>query len=334
MRNKISIIVPVYNAEKTLCRCIESVVRQNYNNYELILVNDGSVDGSADICNRYSNEYQQIRYVYKNNGGVSSARNLGLKLARGEYIAFLDSDDYVTDDFFSFINKAISKYDCDLTLFNSRTFGSDDRKTRIISVGEFFEDSIFRISKRVLNAMLTYSYSTVYAKIFKASIIRRNNIWFDEKVSIGEDQTFLFEYTMCINSLNANDCVLYNIDVSSENSLSRKKRDYLPDQLLKVHKKMFDCLDCAEVSEGAFKNYYAAVSWMFYRSAYSCFAELTKYDYTLDKHLCEINKICNTFSEKEIVPKGLKCKIIAFPVNHSCCKLIDCILFLKSKVNS
>lgn len=331
MRNKISIIVPVYNAEKTLCRCIESVVRQNYNNYELILVNDGSVDGSADICNRYSNEYQQIRYVYKNNGGVSSARNLGLKLARGEYIAFLDSDDFFTDDYFKTVSNILAEKKPDLVSFSSK---KNDVKSGISLVDNCFLDDDINISRRVLKAMKSYSYSSVMARIFKHSIIVENNIEFDETLSIGEDQAFLFEFTLHIKNFVSTYNTLYKIDVSSNVSLSRKKRNYLPDQLLKVHKKMFDCLDCAEVSEGAFKNYYAAVSWMFYRSAYSCFAELTKYDYTSKRRLYEINKICNEFKKKNINPKGLKCKIIAFPVNHSCCKLIDCILFLKSKVNS
>lgn len=331
MRNKISIIVPVYNAEKTLCRCIESVVRQNYNNYELILVNDGSVDGSADICNKYSNEYQQIRYIYKNNGGVSSARNLGLKLARGEYIAFLDSDDFFTDDYFETVSDILDKKKPDLLSFLSK---KNDGKSGVSLADNCFLDDDINISHRVLKAMKSYSYSSVMARVFKRSIIVENNIEFDENISIGEDQAFLFEFTLHIKTFVSIYNTLYKIDVSSDISLSRKKRNYLSDQLLKVHKKMFDCLDCAEVSEGAFKNYYAAVSWMFYRSTYSCFAELTKYDYTSNQRLCEINKICDKFSEKKIEPKGLKCKTIAFPVNHNCCKLIDCILLLKSKANS
>lgn len=331
MRNKISIIVPVYNAEKTLCRCIESVVRQNYNNYELILINDGSVDGSADICNRYANEYQQIRYAYKNNGGVSSARNLGLKLARGEYIAFLDSDDFFANDYFETVSNILDEKKPDLLSFSSK---KNDGKSGVSFVDNCFFDDDINISRRVLKAMKSYSYSSVMTRVFKRSIIVENNIAFDEDLSIGEDQLFLFEFTLHIKTFASTHDILYKIDISSEASLSRRKRDYLSNQLLNVHKKMFNCLDSAVVSAHAFKNYYAAVSWMFYRSAYSCFAELTKYDYTLDKRLCEINIICNEFKKKEIEPQGLKCKIIAFPINHSCCKTIDCILLLKSKVNS
>ena len=94
---KYSVIIPVYNAEKTLRRCVDSVLNQNYGDMELLLINDGSTDGSLDICNGYRSFSPQVRVIDKTNGGVSSARNAGLGIAEGEYILFVDSDDYVSD---------------------------------------------------------------------------------------------------------------------------------------------------------------------------------------------------------------------------------------------
>ena len=89
----ISIIVPVYNRKNTLNRCVESIVAQTYTEWELLLINDGSTDGSAEICNEWQDRDNRIRVFHKNNGGVSSARNLGLRDARGELVMFCDSDD-------------------------------------------------------------------------------------------------------------------------------------------------------------------------------------------------------------------------------------------------
>ena len=94
----ITVIVPVYNVKDYLPQCIESVLQQTWRNFELLLIDDGSTDGSADICNLYAEEDLRIRCVHKENGGVSSARNRGLDEAKGEYISFLDSDDYFDPD--------------------------------------------------------------------------------------------------------------------------------------------------------------------------------------------------------------------------------------------
>ena len=95
----ISIIVPIYNAEKYLSRCIDSIRRQSYNNYEVILINDGSTDDSEKICLAYEREDSRVRYIRQENAGVAAARNYGIKNARGKYVALLDNDDYFNYDF-------------------------------------------------------------------------------------------------------------------------------------------------------------------------------------------------------------------------------------------
>ena len=113
MRGEISIIVPVYNVEKYLSQCIESIINQNYKNIEIILVNDGSTDKSGDICDSYSLKDNRIKVIHKKNEGVSIARNTGLKVATGEYIAFVDGDDFVHEYIYTKLINIInnSKYD-------------------------------------------------------------------------------------------------------------------------------------------------------------------------------------------------------------------------------
>src|SRR5690606_32725285 len=93
---KISIIIPIYNASAFLEKCIDSVINQSYDNLEIILINDGSTDSSLDICKKYANSDDRIKLINKENGGVSSARNMGLEVVTGDYIGFVDSDDYIS----------------------------------------------------------------------------------------------------------------------------------------------------------------------------------------------------------------------------------------------
>ena len=95
-----SIIIPIYNVEKYLVQCIESVLNQDYDDYELILVDDGSPDNCGEICDSYLNKNSNIRVIHKKNGGISDARNTGLKEAKGDYVIFIDSDDYICDNHF------------------------------------------------------------------------------------------------------------------------------------------------------------------------------------------------------------------------------------------
>lgn len=108
----ISLIIPIFNAEKTLQRCLDSVRQQTYSNLEVILIDDGSTDGSRNICMSYTKRDSRLRYLYQPNAGVSAARNLGLDAATGTYVAFLDSDDWLSPDYLARLHTAMS--DCDL----------------------------------------------------------------------------------------------------------------------------------------------------------------------------------------------------------------------------
>lgn len=113
---KISVIVPVYKVEKYLNRCLISLINQTYENLEIILVDDGSPDRCGTICDKFAEQYENVTAVHKSNGGLSDARNYGLKIATGELISFIDSDDYVDEDYFEYLYELLSKYNCQMSM--------------------------------------------------------------------------------------------------------------------------------------------------------------------------------------------------------------------------
>ena len=123
MGPKISVIIPVYNAGKTLHRCVDSILVQTFSDFEVLLIDDGCKDNSGNICDEYAKKDSRVKVVHKDNGGVSSARNVGLNKAKGEWITFIDADDYIASDFFS----VIDNNDCDFIIGQSHHFDSSGK---------------------------------------------------------------------------------------------------------------------------------------------------------------------------------------------------------------
>src|SRR5699024_3815218 len=121
MSEKVTVIVPVYNVEDYLEKCIDSLLNQTYKNLEIILVNDGSTDDSANICDRYSHQDERVKVFHRNNGGLSDARNAGLKNVTGDYITFIDSDDYAETILIEEALKAIKKYNSEVVIYGYYT---------------------------------------------------------------------------------------------------------------------------------------------------------------------------------------------------------------------
>lgn len=306
-----SVIIPVYNAKETLRRCLDSLVRQQFSDYELLLINDGSTDGSDAICREYANTYSCVRYFVKENGGVSSARNLGLEQAEGEYILFVDSDDYVSEDYFALLSHTLESNAVDLLMFGYRNFGGASTEW---DTGVFCEETESSVAKRISFAVCQYLFSSLLSKAFKRQIIERDNIRFSNDLAIGEDQAFIFTYAMHIRSIGSIEDHLYNVDVSDGNSLSRKARPYLTEQLMEVNRRMYAAYQAVPHAPEAAKHYETALSWMTYRSAYSCCKELLKFNYSAKQRRQEIRRICGLYRAECVKPVGWKCRIIALPV--------------------
>lgn len=192
----ISVIVPIYNAERTLSHCIGSVLRQTYKNYELLLVNDGSTDGSEQICKAYEREYPCIRYVKKANGGVSSARNLGIMMANGDYVTFVDSDDSIEE---TFLENLASGADVDLVLSG---FHSSEGIVFVPQKKSIKEADFSQIVSRLVEH--EYMLYTPWAKLFKREILNKHDVFFDTSLRLYEDTIFVLTYLLCCKSL----CIL------------------------------------------------------------------------------------------------------------------------------
>ena len=164
----VSIIVPVYNVEKYLSKCVDSILIQTYRDFEIILVDDGSTDSSGLICDNYNKE-ERITVIHKKNGGVSSARNAGLEIARGDYIAFVDSDDWVSPEFIETHIQNLKKMDADISV--CRYWNIKDRNIK--SIQEKKEKEIWILTKEeAIDAMFIYNkfQSQVWCMVFNRKL--------------------------------------------------------------------------------------------------------------------------------------------------------------------
>lgn len=167
-RPLISVIIPVYNMERYLSRCIESVISQTYNNLEIFLVNDGSTDNSLNICNNYAKKDSRIVVIDKKNGGQSTARNMALSKANGKYIGFVDSDDYISPEMYEKLYESLSKTDSDISIC---------ARTNVFENGEMTNTFILKKEcvmrgKEAIKRFLTYDAidSAAWDKLFKAEL--------------------------------------------------------------------------------------------------------------------------------------------------------------------
>lgn len=187
---KISVIIPVYKVENTLRRCVDSVLNQTFTDYEVILVNDGSPDGSPDICDEYDKNYKSVTVIHKENGGVSSARNAGLEIARGEYVMFLDSDDYIEADCLEklsgngadmCVGSIVGEFD------NGNKKYQKKRKDEIINSDEF--------SKEIPELFVERRLNYIHGKLYRRKIITDNKLSFEDYLlSLAEDTLFNFVF--------------------------------------------------------------------------------------------------------------------------------------------
>lgn len=214
----VSIVVPVYNAEKYLDKCISALINQTLKNIEIILVNDGSTDNSLHICNKYKLSDNRIIVIDKKNGGASSARNIGIKAAKGDYIMFADADDYPCQNWCdSLLSKQIEYND----FFVLSDINWIDSKGKIYSQHRVINYGLVEL-KNYYELVINKVFSQPYNKIYNKNILYKNNILFNEKLEIGEDINFNLDYLQFCKGLFLVDKCLYNYYEDRENSLCHK----------------------------------------------------------------------------------------------------------------
>ncbi len=197
----VSIIIPVYKAEKYIAACIESVLAQLCGDWELILVDDGSPDGSGRICDEYAVSDSRIIVIHKLNAGVSAARNDAIRIARGKYLCFIDSDDYVLPSYLS----DMLAYESDVVVtgyVNRFTSPVREDEIRPIDGDKFYSVNDRSLADGLVDVEMDYRWAGPAAKLYLRSIINEHNLLFDETLNYGEDHLFNMEYGKYVESIS------------------------------------------------------------------------------------------------------------------------------------
>ena len=202
----ISIIVPIYNKEDYLPQCLDSIINQSYTNFEVLLVNDGSTDSSGIICQEYAERDSRFRYIEKENGGVSSARNLGLERSEGAYITFIDSDDWVEFNYLEVLYNALRENNADVAISSYKSYYLDGKF--YLRVYSSQEEEFLRIGKRNRDVFLeefpklgklNHDFHCIASKLFKRELLESQK--FDESINYGEDLYFFFNLYLKMQSI-------------------------------------------------------------------------------------------------------------------------------------
>ena len=218
----VSVIVPAYNAEKYLGKALDSLIAQNYKNWQAIVVDDGSTDGTLDLCRKYAEKDKRICVVTKENGGVSSARNAGLAKACGEYICFLDADDFLEPSFIEVLLCAVSAYGtvvsaCDFAR-SEKELGNSVKNFEIYTI----EQAFFQTCKNKI------IYPFLWNKMFSAKIIKKNSLEFDTDLVYGEDTLFMLKYYACACAFNGKLAYsrnrLYHYTLNKNSAILRREK--------------------------------------------------------------------------------------------------------------
>ena len=226
----VSIIVPVYNTEKYIRQCLDSILNQTYQNFECLLINDGSSDNSADICREYVAKDTRFRYFEKENGGVSSARNLGIECSGGAYITFIDSDDWVDSDYLEVLYSALIEEQADIAVSTYKKFNISDNCWYFHSFQVKYDRKVFTnielIDELVDLDSFDFSYRFVSGKLVNKTSLKK--IRFNELTTLGEDMEFWFKlYLISARLVYVNrDSYIYRVsDCSRHVSLEKFRSD-------------------------------------------------------------------------------------------------------------
>lgn len=235
MDGLISVIVPVYNAEKYIERCVDSILGQTYRNFELLLIDDGSLDGSASICKKYAEDDHRISVISQPNGGAGKARNTGIKLAKGEYVAFVDSDDYISPSYLENLYKAALSGEFDIVQCNYLSVSSKNIRV-ILEESVYNPTCVKEISK--VEALNRRMYNVcVWGKLYRHCVFDdvafvEGTIYEDDAIyyklimkaghlAILEDE--LYYYYMTSNSVMRND---YHLKSTAFISIYKERADF------------------------------------------------------------------------------------------------------------
>lgn len=205
---EVSIIVPVFNAEKTLCCCVDSILHQEYRDFELILVDDGSTDGSGSICDDYRAKDRRVKVIHQHNQGVSHARNEAVAMARGTFLQFVDADDRITLDATKLMVRAMKENSCDLVIADFYRVSGE----RIAHKGDIGTDGVLsrtEFADFMMENPADFYYGVLWNKLFRTEIVRKYRLLMQEDISWCEDFLFNLEYLLHVEKVYALQAPVY-----------------------------------------------------------------------------------------------------------------------------
>ncbi|MGL4570223.1 MAG: glycosyltransferase family 2 protein [Clostridium sp.] len=212
----ISIIIPVYNSETYIKRCIDSILSQTFYKFELICIDDGSTDKSLEILYEYDCKDERIKVIKQKNGGPSKARNKGLEVAKGKYVAFVDSDDYLENEYLERLFEKSMENDIIIANYKEET----ENNKKEIKIFECLLDN--KNNSEIIEEILLGSGGYVWGKLFKYSAISENNLKFDENINMCEDLIFIIDFFTKINYIGKSNESMYIYNKCNCNSITTK----------------------------------------------------------------------------------------------------------------
>ena len=248
---EISVIIPVYNVEEKIERCLGSLQNQKFSDFEVILINDGSSDRSGKICDEYASMDKRIKVIHQKNQGVSVARNIGISIARGKYITFVDSDDYVSRDFLYSLYSDIVSCNADIAICNYYMVSLNEDHVCMkhgYNAGDVLEpDEIKSVFyKHIQDDDCTIGYFSLWNKIYRRKFIKENHIFLDREMSFGEDMMFIMQCLKFANKIAFIEEPLYYYEMEENGLFSRYQKSFLND-IMKCYRSLISQLDIKEI---------------------------------------------------------------------------------------
>lgn len=307
---KVSVIVPVYKAESYLHRCIDSILAQTFTDWELLLIDDGSPDKSGEICDEYAKRDNRIKVFNKENGGPSSARNLGLNHAIGDFVWFIDSDDWIEANAILLLLSKIDSHKTDVCFFALNPISKEDVPSipfTFDSICERNKEKFFcdkeGCARAIKQLEICGGMGWTCNKIFKRSIIEKNNIRFDTHFTIQEDHLFTLSYLLFVKKILIANYSPYNYVISSSSLMSKSQTfQNTKERNLAMLNSRFKLCEKQEITDQQY------IDW--FLSDYSTrivanLSQLKKSNLPYKKRIKEIKEVNNFISNHSVRLEGI-----------------------------
>lgn len=324
MNEVVNVIVPVYNCEKYLGKCIDSILKQTYKSLVVIIINDGSSDSSYEIAERFSKLDKRIKLINQENKGVSAARNNGLQNSAGKYILFVDADDYIENNMIQLLVNASEKYNAQITssgLFIEEC--STDHLGKVLESIAFDDGKIIILNNEELRCvfpekLITAVFHSAFAKLYRLDYIKQNNALFDPDLSLGEDYLFNLPLFRNIDKYVYIAKPLYHYKrYYSNNTLSRKYRADLFETELKLFNATISILNSWNTDKKQYDRY---IYELFFNNMHVILEnEANPYNTSTNwkklqrlRYITNKKEVRDLTSQKSFRPRGYKYKLVFY----------------------